>query len=349
MARTDTVSVDAVSNERIRTLLVNSITTVCLALVASASFSVESTRPCYTIQILSAPAARRDQVRSICETLQRKGHMAYCTEARVRGKQYLRLRVGAFHSRAAAQAYATDFAPQEGCDYLVVQANVFVDSFGDAFDVVTTPDSVWLKSTATTRRLYHYQTDTDAKNYSPAQISPAGKAIAFYHDNQIVRIDLPDGSANVLREGQTEDELFQTLVCFSPDGRYLAYLDRVGWELPTKLWVMRADGSDNRCLVGDETGATKVKSFLWHPQANRLFYVAGPAHGTVSVGGDLGSVDLTGRRQTLVKARLTDGIEVAGDFSIANDRLYYRLAHFDADRQTCRYSEHHLAIATEAP
>ena len=330
---------------------------VCLTLIVSTPFpgsvlaspSAEEEHPYYTIQVLSAPVARRDEVRAICEMLQHKGYLAYCAEARVRGRRYIRLRLGAFSTRAAAQAYATDFASKEGFDYFVVQADVFSDSFGDAFDVITTPDSIWLKSATTTKPLYRFGAGNDAKGYGPARISPTGKAIAFYHDNQIIKIDLPDGSASVLREGRREEELFQALVRFSPDGQYVAYLDRVGWELTTKLWVMRADGSDSRCLVRDETGTTKVKSFLWHPQANRLLYVAGPTHGTVSVGGDLCSVDLIGHRQTLVKAQPTEGVEVAGDFRIVDGRLCYRLAHFDADAQTCRYTEHHLAIATEAP
>jgi len=322
---------------------------VCLTLIVSTPFpgsvlaspSAEKEHPYYTIQILSASAARRDEVRAICEMLRRKGYLAYCAEARVRGKRHIRLRLGAFSTRAAAQAYATDITLKEGFDYFVVRANVFVDSFGDAFEVITTPGGIWLKSATTTKPLYRF--------YSPARISPTGKAIAFYHDNKIIKIDLPDGSASVLREGRREEELFQALVRFSPDGQYVAYLDRVGWELTTKLWVMRADGSDSRCLVGDETGTTKVKSFLWHPQANRLLYVAGPTHGTVSVGGDLCSVDLIGHRRTLVKAQPTEGVEVAGDLWIADGRLCYRLAHFDADAQVCRYTEHDLPIATEAP
>lgn len=345
------------SYERTRTLSAHSVTIVCLAFIVSAPFPAEARAglpaelvpPYYVIQILSASAARRDEVRTICEALRHKGYMAYCAEARVRGQRYIRLRLGAFSTRVAALAYATDFALKEGFDYFVVQANVFVDSFGNAFDVVTTPGGIWLKSPTTTKPLYRFRTGNDATHYCPARISPTGKAVAFYSDNKIVKIDLPDGLVNVLRAGRHEDELFDCHVRWSPDGQYLAYLDRVGWELPTRLWVMRADGSDNRCLVGDETGTTKVKSFRWHPQANRLLYVAGPTHGTVSVGGDLCSVDLIGRRQTLVKAQPAEGIEVAGDFRIAAGRLRYHLAHFDADRQVCRYTEHHLAIATEAP
>ncbi len=346
---------DAVGKERTRTLLVNSITIVCLALLVPTPFPAqvlasppaEKEHPYYTIQVLSTSVARRDEVLKTCERLQRRGYVAYCQETSIRGQRYIRLRVGAFGTRAAALAYAREFAPREGFDYFVVRANVFADSFGDAFEVITTPGGIWLKSPTATKPLYRFRPDKDARHYGPARISPTGRAVAFYCDNKILKVDLADTSVGVLREERREEALFNTVLRWSPDGRHLAYLDHVGWELPTRLWVMQADGRQNRCLAGDEMGQTKVKAFLWHPRDNRLFYVAGPTHGTISVGGSLYRTDLTGRRDTIVAAESTKGMEVASDFRIAEGRLHYRLAHFDENSQVRQYTEHTLAITAD--
>lgn len=299
----------------------------------------------YTIQIQSAPAERRDIVRKTCRTLQEQGHIAYCQEAFVDGQRRVRLRLGAFATRAEAQDYAREFARQEACDYFVVPGDVYVDSFDNAFDVVTTPGGIWLKSADRTELLYRFGSPGRPGEFSPARISPTGQALAFYADSKIVKVDLTDRSSSILRDDEGRQTLFNVAVRWSPDGRHLAYLDRVGWEQPTKLWVVQDDGRNHRCLVGDDLGATAVKSFQWHPHNNHLFYVAGPAHGTVSVGGDLCGVDLAGGSVVLVPATPHHAREVACDFRIVGSQLHYRLAHFNETGRVDHYTWHTLPIA----
>lgn len=304
---------------------------------------------CYTVQILSVSAARHDRVLALRDTLEHQGYLAYCQTATVNGRKFIRLRVGAFASPEVAATYAQALKAEKGFEGFVVQANIFIDASNDAFDVVTTPGGIWRRSAAGTRRLYVFPPDTNAWDYSPASIAPKGEAIAFCYANRIVKIDLTDGAATILREGAYEEDHFAGIIRWSPDGQYLAYLDQVGWEFPTRLWIMQADGQDNRLLAGDETGATKIKSFHWHPRTNRIFYVAGPTYGTVSVGGNLCCTDLTGRHEVLVAADPHGDAEVARDFRIVGDRLHYRLARFDAARHCPAYSERTLAIAAATP
>ena len=338
--------------ERIRTLYLTVTALVCLALLTPASSTSaqragpgpESAHQHYTIQIQSSLAQRADVVREKCQKLQERGYIAYCQEAVVDNQRRIRLRLGAFATRSAAQAYAQDFARREGCDTLVVRGNVYVDSYGAAFDIVTTPAGIWLQTPAQTKRLYRFDSAGPVGEYSPARISPTGQAAAFYANGKIIKLDLTDNSISILRDDRGQEALFDVALRWSPNGRYLAYLDRVGWEQPTGLWVVREDGRDHRCLIDDETGATKVKSFQWHPSKSLLFYVAGPTHGTVSVGGALCRVELTGRPRVLVPADPDEAREVAGDFCIVDDQLFYRLAHFDEIGRVDRYTEHTLPV-----
>jgi dipeptidyl aminopeptidase/acylaminoacyl peptidase len=184
----------------------------------------------------------------------------------------------------------------------------------------------------------------DLEHTAP-RVSPDGDAIAFYEDYRIVRVALDTGAVRVLREAACEDDLLHSTVRWSPDGRYLAYLDAVEWELPTKLWIMQADGTENRCLIADETRQTKVKSFVWHPYRNRILYVSGPTHGTVSLGGDLCCIDLDGTRRTLVAAELSRGTEVLAEFRVADGLLEYRIAHHSTDGKEPRYSWHKRTLS----
>ncbi len=138
--------------------------------------------------------------------------------------------------------------------------------------------------------------------------------------------------------------MFLSILAWSPDEQHIAYLDRVGFELPTRLWIMRSDGTGARCLIGDDSGRTRVKSVRWHPSGDKLFYVSGPAHGTISVGGSLYRVDLRGHCEIVVPSSQSERTEVCSAFRVGDQAIHYRLAHFDEDYQVGRYSTHILPI-----
>lgn len=62
----------------------------------------------------------------------------------------------------------------------------------------------------------------------------------------------------------------------SPDGRLVAFTRGGTWQLPSEIWLMNADGSDQRRLVG---GWHPV----WSPDGTRIAYEAG--YGDCGVGG----------------------------------------------------------------
>lgn len=303
--------------------------------------------PYYTVQILSVPAAGRSRVLEIYEALKAKGHLVYCRNAYVHERIYVRLRAGAFKDRQEAHAYAETLREQEGFDGFVAQANLSVESFGQAFDIVATPNDIWFQSDTSLRLLYHFGAAEAAATRTAVRICPAGRDIVFSHDNKILKVNVQTAAVTVLKQGQGEEALFESLLAFSPDGRHIAYLDKAGWELPTSLWVMRSDGSEDRRLVGDATGRTRVKGLQWHPHKDELFYVSGLTYGTVSVGGSLYRVDLGGRKELLVSACTTERTEVCSDFHIADGQVHYRLAHFDADYQVKAYTAHQIPIARQ--
>lgn len=327
--------------------LIGLLTSLCPALVGAQRPDARAgadTCPYYTVQLQAAPADRRDRVFQAYDNLKAKGYLVYCRSAYVHEQAYIRLRTGYFNDRDQAQVHAEALRVSEGFDGFVVRANLRVASFGDAFDIITTPNDIWFRSEAALRLLYHFETIEMATTCSAVAICPAGQSIALACDNNILRIDLPSGDVTVLKQGPSEDALFESTLAWSPDGRYIAYLDKAGWEVPTSLWVMRCDGDNDRLLVGDATGRTRVKSLQWHPHKDELFYVSGPTHGTISVGGSLVRVDLYGRRETVVPACPTERTELCSTFRIVGDEVHYRLAHFDADYLEIEYTPQKILL-----
>ncbi len=304
----------------------------------------DETRSRYTVQIQSAPVAQRDRLLETYAALKTKGHLVYCREAYVHERVCVRLRVGLFASPDEARRYAEAIREWEGFDYYIARTSLPVESFGTAFDIITTPNDIWFRSDTCLRPLYHFDTAEASMTCSGIAISPTGRCIAFSSDNKIVKIDLQDDSITVLKTGPRDNSLFNSMLAWSPDGRHIAYLDAVGWELPTKLWIMQSDGTNDRRLVGDDTGQTRVKSLQWRPSGQEVFYVCGPAHGTVSAGGSLCGVALCGRGRVVVPACAAERTEVCSEFRIVGNEIHCQLAHFDAQCQVRRYTVYQTAI-----
>ncbi len=92
------------------------------------------------------PPAGRDRVLAIYDSLKAWGHLVYCRDAHVNGQTYIRLRAGLFKDRGTAQMYGKSLQEREGFDYFVTKVDLRVEPFGDAFDIVTTPNDIWLRS-----------------------------------------------------------------------------------------------------------------------------------------------------------------------------------------------------------
>ena len=287
----------------------------------------------YTIQILAAPAENESAVSALHDRLRRQGYPVYRYRRQIAGRLYWRLRAGVFQDAAVAKAYAEQLGEKEGFAPFVtaVDARVDVSRFADQFQVVTTPSGIWVQTGVSARWIYNAgdkEVDVPSANLC---ISPDGTAVAFHQAGRILKVTLRTGQIRILKYAGQDDELLDPVLRWSPDGQYLAYLDAPQWEVPARLWVVRSDGADNRCLAGDQTGPRKVKSFVWHPSENRIFYILGPTHGTVSVGGDLLWTDLDGNREVIAAAAPESRTEVRSDFHIADGVLHYTVVRFSAD------------------
>ncbi len=314
-----------------------------LVLSAISGVHAEAARKYYTVQILAAPVENKQAMLSVYESLRDKGRLVYYYPKRVGERQYLRLRAGVFESQDRAREHA-ETLKNEGFAPFVAEAEVAVTRFRNEFNVVTTSSGIWLVTDSSARELYAPAQGLIDRRHTTPQIAPDGAAIAFYTAGQIMKVTLRTGDIQILAGTAPEENLFNSIVQWSPDGRYVAYLDAVEWELPTRLWVMRPDGTERRCLIGDATTQTKVKSFQWHPDRDRIFYVFGPTYGTVSLGGNLCDADLDGAHRTLVEASADSGIEVLPDFRIVDGLLHYRTVQHDPDGSEFQYASGQRAI-----
>jgi hypothetical protein len=134
---------------------------------------------------------------------------------------------------------------------------------------------------------------------SPAAISPDFSTVAFRVGDRLLRI------ADVERSTSIDISLSAHSLSWSPDGRFLA----VGSNLPSEIYVVRADGSGLR-KVADGTYPS------WSPDGERLAFVAIPNIAIVERDG-------TGRRTVWQTA----GWSGPAAWSPAGDRLAFPSNH----------------------
>ena len=120
-----------------------------------------------------------------------------------------------------------------------------------------------------------------------AAASPTANEIVFYYQKKIIKVNVKTHQAFILKQAELIEGLNCSAPKFSFDGKYIAYMDSYTWEIPTKLWVMHADGGNDRCIVDNIGTQNKVKNFLWHPSENKIYFIYGYAYGAMDKGGSI--------------------------------------------------------------
>jgi Domain of unknown function (DUF4652)/SPOR domain len=283
----------------------------------------------YSLQVKALPMAEQDKGLQLYEALKQKGYLVYYYVATVNDKEWLRVRVGHFADKEQAKQLGEKLKAAEGIDYFVEQTRLFVDT-KNHIDVITTPSAVWLSSKNATKELYSFKGFNSLAflENTQAVLSPSGKDLVFYDDHKLIQVTV----ANQTSQELVKEGLLNSQPAWSADGKYIGYIDYLEWETPSSLCLIKVADRQNTCLVkNNEQTQQAVKSFHWHPQKNLLFFVEGHATGTVSVGGNLYSVDLAGQRKEVVMAKPDNQEEISSEFSIQGNQIHYQVVQFDKD------------------
>jgi len=293
-----------------------------------ASQAAGERKPYYGVQVKALPVAEQSQGLALYETLKSKGYLVYYYSAQVKGQEVLKLRVGDFAEKVAAQKLGETLKQQEGLEVVVDKMPLVVDDYQHQFAIVTTPSGIWYQAPEVVRELYRFKkvNSVQVLEESFAQLSPTGKEVVFYEEGQLLKVDVKTAKSQVL----VKEGLVNSRPAWSYDGKYIAYLDDSEWEMTTSLCLVAADGVKTTCLIQNSpTTQRAVKSFRWHPAQLQLFFVEGYAYGTETVGGNLYRVDLAGQRKEVATVGGAKNQEIKAEFTLQGGEITYQVVQFD--------------------
>ncbi len=283
----------------------------------------------FSIQVASFPLSEKEQSLQLYKKLKDQGYFVFLTKFRPRSKSqaFIRVRIGRFHKYKDAKKFSIKLQ-REGFECFINNQKFIIDAKGNR-TVIKTPSGIWLYENNSYRELYTIIPSLFDQNidsyYTQPFISPKGDKVSFEYDGKIIVINI-DNNKQLVFKGHIANSFPQ----ISPSGDYIAYINDNLWESWSSLWVIKNDRSKT-CLVDvmKMSGENAVKNFRWHPQKDIIFFVMGFATGTVTVGGSIYAVDMNGNKCLLISANKKNREEIADEFYISNNLLYYKVAQYD--------------------
>lgn len=289
-------------------------------------------REFHTVQIASFPVSSHERAAALHDSLKKEGCFVFYEKAILEDHTaWVRVRVGYFKDRAGAENLCKQFRDQGLSECFVDKTKLIIVPYGTKFSIIQTPSSIWLLDDGQATEMFDlsaaiFDRRIDA-HYTQPFVSPSGREVLFEFDHRIMQLDLQTGEISALADG-----VANALPQRSPSGRYIGYIDQNIWESKSNLWVMRENGSKT-CLVDarNEDEEVAVKFFRWHPQKDIILFCEGYAFGTVTVGGNIYSIDMSGERKLLVAGERRANQEIVSEFDIEGGVLVYTIAYFDSN------------------
>lgn len=297
----------------------------------------------YTIQVASYPMSDSVTAKDHFISMKKQGYLVFLFETYLEKKKWLRIRIGNYHSYSEAEKYGETIKQKLNSEYFI-DKNEFVVVTHDSINLIQAPSGIWLIQGSNYREIFDL-TPSIFSRYSGAYytypfISPSGEDVLFEYDGKIIEVNLKTFQKRIVQDKGVGNSLPQK----SPSGKYIAYIDNNLWESPSNLWLITGDTS-RQCLVSTKNlNKSAVKFFKWHPDKDIIFFIAGYAYGTVTVGGDFYSVDMNGTIKKLISSNKEKREEIVSQFNIKNNTLYYKIAHFDESYSEIEYTDHNILL-----
>ncbi len=310
------------------------IASLVLVMFSFVMVNAMDTRPFKKFYTLQAAVLYKNdchKAHDMYEKLKAEKQMVYYVKGKEGGKVCVWIRSGVFASQDDAKSAAVIFKETTKITPSIVETTgITITDYKGSFDMVNTPSGIWK---------WDYKNFTEVKNFganfncetvaaeSPASISPDGKFIVYLNEGKLTKEEIATGKeTDIVKAIDKGVKLERSSPKWSPDGKYVAFLDNMNAKAGTCLRLVKADGKDEKCLIENDNKPRSVMAFEWAPDKNEIYYVEGDSTMRVPIGGELYKTGLDGKPEMLVKPE--KGSVIYHDFEIDGSELTYNIAVF---------------------
>jgi len=205
----------------------------------------------YSVQVKAYPQNEFEKALNLYNELKNKNYLVYYYKTKIDGDWWIRMRLGCFLNKTEAYNFGQLIKDEQDLEFIVTEGNVLVDQYKNQFKVITTPSGIWLQSGSNVAELYSFSPNlynAGILRETRALVSPLGEDIVFLYDHKIIKCNIITKERDIL-VSEINKELIGSSPQWSPDGRYIAYMDCYEWEMRTNLWIIKSDGSGDTCIV----------------------------------------------------------------------------------------------------
>lgn len=282
----------------------------------------------FSVQVASHPISEKEEALQLLSKMKERGYFVFLTTYRPENSKeiYIRIRTGYFPKYAEAKRHCIKLQ-KDGFEYYIDKQKFIVASKGN-MRIIKTPNSIWLFDENNFKELFDITPSLFDRNidfyYTQPFISPKGDEVLFEYDGKIIKINLNTNEKLII-----ENHVSNSFPQKSPSGKYIAYINDNLWESESSLWIHNSETSFCLVDVNESKKQDAIKNFVWHPTEDIIFYIIGSAYGTLTVGGEIWAVDITGKKCSLISCATNNREEIVNEFFIENNSLKYKIAQFD--------------------
>ena len=310
------------------------IVTMVLALFSFGLIHGMDTRPFkkfYTLQAATMYDKDCWKAYDLYIKLKDEKQMVYYIRDKEGPRVCVRVRVGVFGAQDDAKTAAVKFKADTQMSAIIVETTgITITDYKGKFDMINTPSGIWM---------WDYKDFKEVKNFgksfnceviaaeNPVAISPDGKYIVYLYEGKLTKIEISSGKeTDIVKPMDPAMKLERSSPKWSPDGKYVAFLDIMNAKAGTCLRVVKADGTDEKCVIDNSKKTRAVMAFEWGPVGNELYYVEGVTTMRVPIGGELYVTGLDGKSKLLVQPE--KGSVIYRIFEFDGNKLNYNIAVF---------------------
>ncbi len=150
----------------------------------------------YSIQIKSFPVEKKAEALAFFNSFKETGLLTYMENAKVKGKEYLRIKIGYFTNMNDAELTGYILAKTKEVDFFITNFTGTVSNYDGFFKILSTPSGIWAKGRVNEKEIYNFVDETNL-NLEKRSFDIVNEILKFNLNGKDIEINLKEHLRNL--------------------------------------------------------------------------------------------------------------------------------------------------------